>query len=354
MAYFNFFPTIEYTFNNEKTLEMVDIFRKVSFTQNTLNNESIFDSYYLSDGGSPEKTSFDLYGSSEFSWMLFASNRFVNPHKEWAREYTSLISELNSKYNGKTIYISRIPNLLPGDVIFKITRAGCSGNTSQEIYTGCNFSFENPIQTYKIIKEWNQEFRYLICVGGSSSYEFAVGDTFAVLRKNSAGEYKPVLFGDGIADTSPGTDGFVDITINSETFSIFRIAKIEEEKNTIVKFLKNSIVVSPYRKVSTMASSSSTLTNYYANTSSNITTYPSGVPSTSATDFGGTVLDSYMRNVLSTEVTYKTKMQIEIEKNEKAYSIKALKPKYLSSVIGMFTETINTNQGRVLSLELNI
>ena len=61
MAYFEFFPTIEYNFNNQKTLEMVDIFRKVSFTQTTLNNEAIFDKLYLSNGGSPEIVSFNWH-----------------------------------------------------------------------------------------------------------------------------------------------------------------------------------------------------------------------------------------------------------------------------------------------------
>lgn len=353
MAYFEFFPTIEYTFNNQKTLEMVDIFRKVSFTQNTLNNEAIFDRFYLSNGGSPEIVSFNLYGSSQFSWMLFAANQIVNPHTNWPREYTSLVSELNSKYNGKVYYICRIPNILPGDVMIKIVKTSClPGFPDVEIYTGCSFSYEDPITTYKIVKEWNQELRYILGVGGSS--EFVNGDTFAILRKNSEGEYKPVKFGNSTGgETQPGSDGFVDITVDQETFTIFRIAKVEEEKNAIVNFYQGTIVASPYRKV-TSVDSNGTLSTYYAYSNANKNSYQGTTPVFSdPTDFSGTVLDAYVLDVLPTAITYKTKIQIDLEENEKSYTIKNIKRNYLDAASGLFKQALNSNQGRVLSIELN-
>lgn len=350
--YFDFFPTLEYTFSDGNTIEMVDIFRKVSFSQSTLTNDSIFDTFYVANGGSPEIVSFNLYGSSRYSWMLFAANRMINPHKNWPREYTSLITELNSKYNGKTYYICRIPDLLPGDVMIKITRSSCSGTPNSEIYTGCSFSYQNPIATYKIIKEWNQELRYIIGVGGST--EFSEGDTFAILRKNSLGEYKLVKFGNSSGnETIPGQDGFVDITIDSQTFTIFRIAKIVEEKNTIVNFFQGTIVASPYRKVSSLNVAGS-LTNYYSYTKSNINTYQSTTPVFSdPDDFSGTVLDAYVRGVLPSAITYKTKLQLELEQNDKNYNVRTLKTTYLDGTISLFKQAINSNQGRVLSIELN-
>jgi hypothetical protein len=359
MAYFEFFPKIEYNFNNQKTLEMVDIFRKVSFTQTTLNNEALFDKFYLSNGGSPEIVSFNLYGSSQFSWMLFASNQIVNPHVNWPREYTSLISELNSKYNGKVYYICRIPNILPGDVMIKIQRASCNDPSvggdasSAENYTGCSLSYEDPITTYKIVKEWNQELRYILGVGGSS--DFTEGDTFAILRKDIQGNYKPVQFGNSSGgETGPGSDGYVDVTIDQETFSMFRIAKIEEEKNAIVNFYQGTIVASPYRKVTSVDSNGS-LSNFYAYSNANKNTYQSSTPIfADPEDFSGTVLDAYANGVLPTAITYKTKIQIDLEENEKAFTIKNLKRNYLDAASGLFKQALNSNQGRVLSIELNI
>lgn len=356
--YFDFFPKLDYTFNNGQTIEMVDIFRKVSFSQTTLTNDAIFDTYYLSSGGSPEIVSYNLYGSSRFSWILFASNRLINPHKNWPREYTSLITELNTKYNGKTYHINRVPNLLPGDVMIKLQRASCFDDevgadaSSGENYTGCVFSYENPITTYKIIKEWNQEFRYIIGVGGST--EFSLGDTFAILRKNEAGEYKLVKFGSSSGnEVKPNEDGFVDITFDSETFTIFRIEKILEEKNTITNFYQGSIVISPYRKT-TSIDSAGTLTNFYSYTSANLIVGNGAGPDfNNPNDFLGTLLYAYNTDVLPTSVTYKTKIQVDLEENEKSFTLRTLKPAYLDGSISLFKQAINSNQGRVLSIELN-
>jgi len=40
--YFNKFPKIDYKFSNNQTLPVVDIFRKVSFSQESLQNSNIF------------------------------------------------------------------------------------------------------------------------------------------------------------------------------------------------------------------------------------------------------------------------------------------------------------------------
>lgn len=356
--YFDYFPTLEYKFQNGNTLELVDIFRKVSFTQTTLTNDSIFDTYYTTNGANPEIISFNLYSSSEYSWMLFASNRILNPHTDWPREYTSFLTELNSKYNGTAYYICRIPDLLPGDVMIKITKTSCSGTTASEVYTDCVFSYEAPIVTYKIIKEWNQKFRYLVGVGGGSG-SFSVNDTFAILRKDSNGDYKPVNFRTADPAVSyttkvTGPDGFTNITIDGKEFTIFRIAKIDEEKNAVIQFMNNGTAESPYRKVSSVNTTGS-LTVYYSNSNTNINSYQSTTPVFGDTDdFSGTVLDAYVRGVLPSIVTVKTPLTLQLEQNEKKYSVRALKPRFLSGAISLFEKAINSNQGRVLSIELNV
>jgi hypothetical protein len=356
--YFDYFPTLEYKFQNGNTLELIDIFRKVSFTQTTLANDSIFDTYYVTNGANAEITSFNLYSSSQYSWVLFSSNRMLNPHTDWPREYTSFLTELNSKYNGTAYYICRIPDLLPGDVMIKITKASCSGTTANEVYTSCVFSYESPIVTYKIVKEWNQKFRYLVAVGGGSG-SFSVNDTFAILRKDSNGNYKAVNFRTPDPDVEnidkvTGPDGYTNITIDGNEFTIFRIAKIDEEKNAATQFMNSGAVESPYRKVSSLNTAGS-LTAYYSNSNTNINSYQSTTPVfANANDFSGTLLDAYVRGVLPSSITVKTPLILQLEENEKRYSVRALKPRYLEGTIGLFEKAINSNQGRVLSIELNV
>ena len=91
-----FFQTnIDYTFQNGKTVNVVDIFKKVSFSQQTLQEPSLFDTVLLSEGSTPERISTQYYGTPTASWVILLANNIVNPNLEWPVEYSYFLNYIN-------------------------------------------------------------------------------------------------------------------------------------------------------------------------------------------------------------------------------------------------------------------
>ena len=59
--YFEKFPKIEYNFSGVSSVEMQDIFRRVVFTEKTLNDKINFEDYLVVQGETPDKTSDKFY-----------------------------------------------------------------------------------------------------------------------------------------------------------------------------------------------------------------------------------------------------------------------------------------------------
>lgn len=340
MTYFNYFPTIQYTFQNNKTFEMVDVFRKAVFSQNTLNNESVFETQQLTIAPSPEVASFNLYQNSAYSWILFASNNLVNPHTDWPTEWTAFLNSLDKKYNGTTYYIFYQPSIQVGDVIIQLGITGSCSGASTEDYSGCSFVVDDS--TYGIVKEWNSEFRYVTTVG-ESGLTFNEDTLFGVARKDSTNTLRMVDFG----------DNYPRGKISNTTFSVFKIQRAESEKNSISYFLSNGSVVSPYAKISPVEVGG-LVTNYFSKANATKIT-PNVGYLTDPDNFYGTALYCYSTDgikAVPTSLQIKTKYQEEVEQNEKKYVIKALKPGFLTPTFGLFQRAINSS-GRLFEIQLS-
>lgn len=340
MPYFNYFPTIPYTFQDNKTFELVDVFKKAVFSQNTLNNEAVFENQQLTIGATPEVASFNLYNNSQYSWILFASNNLVNPHMDWPTEWTSFLNSLDKKYNGTTYYIFYQPKIEIGDVIIKVGITGsCSGAGSQD-YSGCTLTVDDSI--YGIVKEWNNDFRYLTVIGGSG-LTFSEDNLFAVARKDQTDTLRFVNFG----------DDFPQGIVSDTNFSVFKIERADPEKDAVSYFLFNGVVTSPYAKI-TPVTPSGEVTNYFSY--SNATTINSSVGYlTDPENFYGTILYAYSSDAIKAvpfQLTKKTKYDIEVEENKKKYKIKTLKPGFLMPTMGLFQKAINSS-GRLFEIQLS-
>jgi hypothetical protein len=340
MTYFSNFPKIQYSFQNNKSFEMVDMFKKAVFSQNTLNNETVFDTHQLTIGASPEVASFNFYNNSAYSWILFASNNLVNPHTDWPVEWTSFLNSLDKKYNGISYYIFKQPPIEIGDVIIKLQITGSCSGAEEENYSGCTLTADNT--TYAIVKDWNIEFRYLTCVGGAG-ITFSEGDIFAVARKDSTDILKLLDFG----------IEFPTASVAETKFSVFKILRADEEKNAIEYFLADGKVISPYIKLNPVNANGS-VTQYYSKTNASKISIDGGYL-TDSDNFYGTALYCYSaENIkgIPTILQIKTKYDVELEENSKKYQIKALKPGFLSPTFGLFEQAINSS-GRVFEINLS-
>ena len=76
--YFESHPKIEYRFPNLRTVTMMDIFRSVKFTQQTLRDPAIFDFVKLEDGSTPEVIAQEVYGDPFLFWLVLMSNDIID------------------------------------------------------------------------------------------------------------------------------------------------------------------------------------------------------------------------------------------------------------------------------------
>lgn len=316
--YFNKFPKINYTFSNGKTLEVADVFRKVSFTQESLNNSSLFFEIANGVGIKPETLSNYYYNNPEFSWVIFLANQTVNPSFDWPLEHSLFLNSLNIKYTGTSHYIAGLPELQEGDVAVQAT----FNQSTNELVS-------IDLKKYGLITEWNKEFRYFV---GVLPDEPIGKSTYCIfLRKNSQGNFVP------LRDS------------NNNIIKQY-IYKTDLYIETPRYFKSGDLIISPYRIVD----GSNRLTEYTANPTSTSIAIPT--ISTDVSTIYNSIIFKYMTTgLIPLGVDKSTNFQEELANQNLLYNIKMIKPEAITSVIQLFNSTINSNTvGRAQQLQLFI
>jgi hypothetical protein len=94
--FFKAMPKMSYKADG-KTIATKDIFRRVGLDRQ-INSTLALESYYISDGETPDIVANNIYGSSNYHWVLLTVNDIVNPHDEWPRREAELFDYTESKY----------------------------------------------------------------------------------------------------------------------------------------------------------------------------------------------------------------------------------------------------------------
>ena len=104
--YFNYFPSTVYT--NSDSSSSVDIVTNIiarfSFEESLKQNSSLFYSYEIQDGETPEIVASKYYGSPEKHWIVLMFNDIIDPQYDWPLDQRTIIKFINDKYsaNGAT------------------------------------------------------------------------------------------------------------------------------------------------------------------------------------------------------------------------------------------------------------
>ena len=85
MAYFEKFPKMNYDFSGTFSLEMQNIFKRISFTEKTLNDEGNFENYMVKEGKKPEQVADEFYGDPKWWWLVLLSNNIIDVENEWPK-----------------------------------------------------------------------------------------------------------------------------------------------------------------------------------------------------------------------------------------------------------------------------
>ena len=314
--YFENFPKLTYTFS-EKIYELSDIFRRVAFSQTSLNNRFIFNDYYMVDGETLESVADKIYGDSTLSWILLLANN-ITTQFDIPQRSEKLENYLNNKYPGKILYFSQyLKNIQPGDFLAQVTVV------SEQITS-------TSTTNYAVIKDYDPVFRYITV---NSIYgSLSVGTNVGFYRK-VGNSYQNITF--DVIETENG-----DI----EEKGYASILKISNEKDASVNFISSTgNYLSPY--------STSLTFNVKSNA---IGTYNPSVSSDTETIYN-TTLYKYMNNtsnsLLSSVQTHSTLLY---ENNESARIIKILKPGYVADLISEIQILLNSETEKIKNIEVEV
>ena len=99
--YFDKFPTITYANNI-----CVDIIRRTKVLEKYYSNPYVFYTYDISHTERPDQFSSRYYNDSYKSWMVYLSNKIVDPYYEWYLQDTEFYENLANKYG--SVYNAQI------------------------------------------------------------------------------------------------------------------------------------------------------------------------------------------------------------------------------------------------------
>lgn len=122
--YFKEFPTIPYdSEGNGKFKDVKNLLRRVGVRAKIKTNTSLYDTYDVKNGESPESIAHKLYGDSELHWVILLLNNVTDRFHDWPMSEAQFLQFVNDKYdNVDAIHHYEIPQ--------------SSGNTSKKINVG--------------------------------------------------------------------------------------------------------------------------------------------------------------------------------------------------------------------------
>lgn len=107
MAYFNKFPLLVYTSNNNIDYSIVtDVTKRVRVAQEVKDNYAIYDEYDIRDGETPEVLAHKIYGSSEYHWVILLMNDIIDPRFDWVLSSIALQDYVENKYGVANISLT--------------------------------------------------------------------------------------------------------------------------------------------------------------------------------------------------------------------------------------------------------
>ena len=134
--YFNYFPKIVYSANNNTAgLDTVtSITSRFNFTDNFKLNSSIFYTYDVQESDTPEIIASKFYKNPERHWIVLMFNDIVDPQYDWPLKSSDLINFIDTKYT-----------------------ANGAANTTVQTGLAWAMSINNVQAYYKVVTKTNQD-----------------------------------------------------------------------------------------------------------------------------------------------------------------------------------------------------
>lgn len=286
-------------------MELRDIFTKVTFLED-FTSDRAYDYYYIQEGENPEDVARRVYGNETYSWLILMVNNIIS-EDAWYAGDGKFLSKLNVNYAGESYYITNLPDLLPGDLMVKVTQ------TSDNDIVAIDES------VYRVVTSFDKVFRSVWGHGGSGT--FSAGDRIMFARNA------------GIASALE----FISSSDITQLVEYTNIKFIEDKLNSPLHFkhTTNDLVIPP--------------TVVYVNgapQADNIkqdTVYTNDLYLTGE-NFARTLLYAYMSNAGTVHgMTKYSNYNYELDKYTGSQRIRILKPEYSGSALSLMEQLLKSN-----------
>ena len=142
--YFANFPRIPYDNYGTGDFRLTpNILKRIAVRANVKTTTSLFDTYDVKEGETPELIADKLYGNPEFHWVVLMMNDVVDRYHQWPMSRRQFLAHLNDKY----------PNV---DAVHHYEISQSSGDTNIKINIGTS-NTDHPTATAITNREYEQE-----------------------------------------------------------------------------------------------------------------------------------------------------------------------------------------------------
>ena len=142
--YFANFPLIPYDNYGTGDFRLTpNILKRIAVRANVKTTTSLFDTYDVKEGETPEMIADKLYGNPEFHWVVLMMNDVVDRYHQWPMSRRQFLAHLNDKYAN-----------VDGVHHYEISQS--SGDTNIKINIGTS-NTDHPTATAITNREYEQE-----------------------------------------------------------------------------------------------------------------------------------------------------------------------------------------------------
>ena len=162
MSYFRELPNLEYqsflssSSGSDEYLLVKNVFRRVKLRDDLQNVFTIFNKYEIQEGARPDTVAEELYGSSQYDWVVLVGAGIINVRNEWPLSdrdiyrYSEQLygNDLNAVHHYETIEVkdSRGRLILPAgkivDSVFTIPDPNIPVQTLNPVVGISNYEYE--------------------------------------------------------------------------------------------------------------------------------------------------------------------------------------------------------------------
>jgi hypothetical protein len=98
--FFEQFPKLAYDISGNKNFKLVtDIFRRIKIRSNIADNVSLYSTYDVPSGETPETTSFKHFGTTDYHWIILMTNNITDRYYGWPLNEQDFEAYVVEKYD---------------------------------------------------------------------------------------------------------------------------------------------------------------------------------------------------------------------------------------------------------------